>query len=180
LNGVTSTLSSVLSNVPTLPTLSVPAPHVGLLTKTTSTSVSGGFGRASTSLRLLQISIPAITLPAAVALPGASSLPAFGALRAQAVGDLVSSPITLDLGTLTDVVAFRPAASSAQTATPAGSVPAGSAPPAGTPDTSAPTNDVPTSGVPQLPHTGLGLLAPGLGALLLAGTWLLRRRTASI
>src|SRR4051794_27880384 len=134
LNGVTSTLSSVLSNVPLLPTLSVPAPHVGLLTKTTSTSVSGGFGRASTSLRLLQISVPAITLPAAVALPGASSLPAYGALRASAVGDLVSTPITLNLGTLTDVVAFRPAAS-AVTAGPGGSPPPrapprGSGPPA--------------------------------------------------
>jgi hypothetical protein len=172
LNGVTSVLSSVLSNVPLLPTLSVPAPKIGLLTKTTSTSVSGGFGRASNSLRLLQISVPAITLPAAVALPGASSLPAYAGLRAQAVGDLVSTPITLDMGTLTDVVAFRPAAVVAAAPT----TPTGTVPPAGTPDTSAPTGDVPTSGTPQLPKTGLGLLVPGLATLLITVAAAARRR----
>ena len=187
LNGVTSTLSSVLSNVPLLPTLSVPAPHVGLLTKSTSTSVSGGFGRASASLRLLQITVPSITLPAAVALPGASSLPAFGALRAQAVGDLVSTPITLDLGTLSDVVAFRPAASttsepadSAPGSVPAGSTPGGSVPGDSTPSGSTPTGSVPTSGVPQLPHTGLpaGLALAALG--LVAAGCALRRTRAQV
>ena len=197
LNGVTATLSSVLSNVPALPTLSVPAPQVGLLTKTTSTSVSGGFGRASTSLRLLQITIPAITLPATVALPGASSLPAFGALRAQAVGDLVSTPISLSVGTLTDAVAFRPAATAAASApggsvpgasvpggsVPGGSVPGGSVPGGSVPGGSVPGGSVPggvpTSGAPQLPRTGLpsGLAVLALG--LLAGAWGLRRSRAA-
>jgi hypothetical protein len=202
INGLTGTLSSVLSNVPTLPTLSVPAPTVGLLTKSTSTSVSGGFGQASDLVRVLQLTLPAITLPAAVALPGASSLPAFASLpaggaalvRAQAVGDLVSTPVTVGLGTLSDTVSFRPAVA-AQTAAPGGAAPGGTAPggtspggstpgstmpggsvPGGsTPDTTAP-DLVPTGGVPQLPRTGLPAGLPAFAALLLAGAVVLRRR----
>lgn len=192
INGLTGTLSSVLSNVPTLPTLSVPAPTVGLLTKSTSTSVSGGFGYASNLVRVLQITLPAITLPAAVALPGASSLPAFATLpaggtalvRAQALGDLVSTPITVGLGTLSDTVAFRPAAS-AQTAAPAGAAPGAAAPggstpgsavPAGSVPGSTPDTAVPTGGVPQLPRTGLPGGLPVLAVLMVAGAVALRRR----
>ena len=188
-NGVTGALSSVLSNVPGLPSLSVPAPTVGLLTKSTSTSVSGGFGHASNLVRVLQITLPAITLPAAVALPGAASLPAFATLpaggatlvRAQAVGDLVSTPITVGLGTLSDTVAFRPAAQKAAPgAAPGGSTPAGSTPgsavPGGSVPGSTPDTAVPTGGVPQLPQTGLPLGLPALAALMVAGAFALRRR----
>ena len=65
LSGLTGVLSSVLSAVPGL---TVPAPTVALLTKTTSTSIAGGFGTAQNTVQALSISIPAITLPASLAL----------------------------------------------------------------------------------------------------------------
>ena len=47
---ITGTLSDILSNVPGFPALDIPAPVVGLLTKSTSTSVEGGFGKALASV----------------------------------------------------------------------------------------------------------------------------------
>jgi hypothetical protein len=109
-------------------------------------------------------------------------------VRAQALGDLVSTPISVGLGTLSDTVAFRPATSAA-TAAPGGAAPGGVTPgsavpggsvPGSTPDTGAPDTTapdlVPTGGVPQLPRTGLPVGLPLLAALLLAGAVTLRRR----
>ena len=122
INGLTGTLSSVLSNVPSLPTLSIPAPQIGLFTKTASTSIADGFGVAENSVKALTITIPAITLPAAVALPDASSLPAISGLPTgavtTAVGDLVSKPITLGLVTLSEQSKFRPTLTSAPGSAP--------------------------------------------------------------
>jgi flagellin-like hook-associated protein FlgL len=159
-NGLTGVLSGMLSNVPTLPTLSVPAPKVELLTKTTSTSITGGFGVAQDSVRALQITIPAITLPAEIALPNAAQLPAFsGLLRAQAVGDLTSRQVVLGLGTLTEQARFRPAALRVTPGT------------ATTPGTGV--------GTPaQLPNTGLPAGIAVFGVVLVAGAVLLRRRLA--
>jgi flagellin-like hook-associated protein FlgL len=159
-NGLTGVLSGVLSNVPTLPTLSVPAPKVELLTKTTSTSITGGFGVAQDSVRALQITIPAITLPAEIALPNAAQLPAFsGLLRSQAVGDLTSRQVVLGLGTLTEQARFRPAALRVTPGT------------ATTPGTGF--------GTPaQLPNTGLPAGVAVFGVVLVAGAVLLRRRLA--
>ncbi|MEO6206183.1 MAG: hypothetical protein ABIO67_12515, partial [Mycobacteriales bacterium] len=115
IGSLTGTLSSVLSNVPSFPALSVPAPKIGLLTKATSTNITDGFGVAQNSVKALSITIPAITLPLGLALPTAASLPALsgvpvvGALVPAALGDLVSKPISLSLFTLTEQSKFRPA-----------------------------------------------------------------------
>jgi predicted nucleic acid-binding Zn-ribbon protein len=109
LNGV---LSSVLSAVPGL---SIPAPQVDLLTKSTSTSIANGFGYAQNSVNALSVTLPAITLPAALALPSAASLPAIsgapdlkGALGINAVGDLTSQAVTMRVGTLSEQSSFSP------------------------------------------------------------------------
>ncbi|MCA1711098.1 MAG: hypothetical protein LC789_05455, partial [Actinobacteria bacterium] len=127
--------------------------------------------------------------------------------RAQAVGDLVSTPITLSVATLSDTVAFKPAVVAEQTATPGTttgtsapgtsspgttspgtttpgtttpgtSAPGTTAPGTTTPGTSTPETVPTASGVPQLPRTGLGLGLPVLAAMLLAGACVLRRRLA--
>jgi hypothetical protein len=157
-DALTGVLSSVLSAVPGL---SVPAPKVALLTKSTSTSISGGFGTAQNTVRALQISIPAITLPAALALPNAAALPALsgapnlkGALGINAVGDLVSKPMTIGLGTLSERASFRPAVAAPVT--------------------------TPTAPTPELPRTGLPAGIAVFAMLLVAGGLLLRRRFAPV
>lgn len=163
ISGLTGTLSSVLSNVPSLPSLSIPAPQIGLFTTSTSTDIADGFGLASNSIKALTITIPAITLPAAVALPNAASLPAIsglpvsGALGTLAVGDLVSKPITLGLVTLSEQSKFRPAVTAA---------PVGATPPGATPE----TPNLATTGLPA----GIALIA----ILLIGGALVLRRRLA--
>lgn len=170
-NALTGTLSSVLSNVPSLPTLAIPAPQIGLLTKTTSTSISGGFGRASDSVHALTVTIPAITLPSAVALPSAAMLPAFGGLPSTAGADLVSQPITLGFGTLAEAATFKPGATTVFDVPPAAQPPAAqppaAAPPAATPGSTPPTT-LATTGLP----TGVTVLA----FLSIGGAVLLRRR----
>lgn len=153
LNGV---LSSVLSAVPGL---SIPAPQVGLLTKSTSTSIADGFGYAQNSVNALSVTIPAITLPAALALPSAASLPAIsgapdlkGALGIAAVGDLTSQPITLRVGTLSEQSSFRPGSTTV--------TPPGATPPSG----------------PQLATTGLSAGIAVLGLLLVGFGFAVRRR----
>lgn len=127
---LTGTLSTVLSHVPSLPLLKVPAPQIGLLTKTATTTISGGFGRASTVVRGLSISIPGITLPTSVAVPGAASLPGLSSVT-QIAGQLTSAPVGIGLLTLRDTAAFRPAAVGGTTAT-------------GTPGTGMPNTGLPT------------------------------------
>ncbi len=102
--GLTGTLSSVLSNVPGLTGLTVPAPKVELLAKSTSTSIEGGFGKALASFTGLRISVPAIAVPSLAALPGAGSLPGLTAVT----GGVLSAPIQLDLASLAEQSAFRP------------------------------------------------------------------------
>jgi hypothetical protein len=158
INALTGTLSSVLSNVPSLPTLSIPAPQIGVLTKSASTDIAGGFGLAQNSVKALTVTIPAITLPAAVALPNAAALPAIsglptsGLIGGLAVGDLVSKPITLGLVTLSEQSKFRPAVTAAPTT-----------PPAGTPET------------PNLATTGASV-GIAVFALVLTGFGLAMRR----
>ncbi|MCU1589280.1 MAG: hypothetical protein JWP11_536, partial [Frankiales bacterium] len=156
LDALTGVLSSVLSAVPGL---TVPAPKVQLLTKSTSTSIANGFGQAQNSVKALSISIPAITLPAALALPSAAALPAIsgapnlkGALGIAAVGDLTSQAMTLSVGTLSEQASFRPAATAV---TP------------------------PTVGGPELPRTGLPAGIAVLGLLLVGAAMVVRRRLAA-
>lgn len=153
INGVTGTLSSVLSTIPSLPTLSIPAPQVSVLTKTVATSISGGYGRALTNLQGLRIALPAITLPTALALPGASSLPALTGVT-QVTGLLSSAPISLGLLSVSDQSAFAPAVIAG---TPAGSV-----------------------GNPQLPHTGVSWGVGAMAVLLMGAAFVIRRRMVVI
>jgi hypothetical protein len=159
-SALTGVLSSVLSAVPGL---TVPAPKVELLTKTTSTDIVNGFGTAQNSVNALRVSIPAITLPAALALPNAASLPALsgvpnlkGALGINAVGDLTSQAMTLSVGTLSEQAKFRPAT-------------VASAPETTTPDTTV---------TPELPRTGLPAGIAVLGILMVGTALVLRRRMA--
>jgi hypothetical protein len=175
---LTGTLSNVLSAVPGLPTLSVPAPQIDLLSTSTATNITGGFGAARTTVKALQITIPALTIPAAV-----QKATPLGALRVKAIGDVLTSPLVVGVGTMNDTASFRPAgktgvlppgSGSAGTfaggptgvgaGNPTGSGPGTSSPggsnPQGTPTAGGP------SGNPQLPRTGLSagmaLLAFGL------------------
>jgi uncharacterized phage infection (PIP) family protein YhgE len=153
---LTGVLSSVLSAVPGL---SIPAPQVGLLTKSTSTSIENGFGVAKDSVNALSVTLPAITLPAALALPNAASLPAIsgvpnlaGALGTAAVGDLTSQAMTLRVGTLSEQATFRP----------------GSA-----------TTTPPGAGGPPLATTGLPGGIAVIGLLLIGFGLVVRRRFAT-
>jgi hypothetical protein len=192
---VTGTLSSVLSAVPGLPTLSVPAPQIDLLSVSTATSIAGGFGGARTTVKALQITLPALTIPAAV-----HTAAAVGTLSVKAVGDVLTNPLVVGVGTMQDTASFRPAATAgvvppggnavgtpgAPTGSgPTGSGPSGSGPDTSGPDTSGPGGSNPLgtptaggpNGNPQLPRTGL----PAGGALLALGLvgagLLLSRRT---
>lgn len=153
ISGLTGTLSSVLSSIPGLPVLDIPAPKIGLLTKSTSTSISGGYGRASTLITGLSITLPSITLPTSVALPGAVNLPAMDGIT-QVAGQLTSAPVTLSLLTLRDQAAFRPAV-------------------AGT-GTTGGTNGSQDGG--SLPDTGLPVGVAALSLLLVGGALALRRK----
>ena len=168
---VTGTLSEVLSTVPQFPALKIPAPEVETLTSQVTTGITDGFGTAGTSLRALSITLPRITLPAALALPGAAQLPAFaglplpgGALRANAVdpaGNLLSNEVTVAVGTLAEQVRFAPGAAAPGTVTPGtgtgGTVTAGAVP-------------------GQLPRTGATAALAVVGLALLGGAAWLRRR----
>ena len=163
INGLTATLSNVLSNVPAFPALSVPAPTITLLGKSTATDVVNGFGVARNSVKALSITVPAITLPLGLALPGAASLPALsgvpaaGAAVAAVVGatQLVSKPISLSLLSLSEQSAFRPAVVAGPAAPTAGGV-----------------------GAPTLPRTGLPAGVAVLAIVLVGVGLTLRRRAA--
>jgi hypothetical protein len=166
----------------------VPAPKIDLLTTSTATNVVGGFGTARTTIKALQITLPGITIPAA--LRPATGV---GTLSVKAVGDVLTQPLAVSLGTMQDTASFRPSVQtrnsgsvppgSGTVANPPGTSPLGSAPMGSTPDSSNP-NGTPNAGGPgsnpQLPRTGLpagaALLALGLVG---AGLVLARaRRTA--
>jgi hypothetical protein len=172
IEGVTGTLSSVLSNVPGFPALSVPAPTVGLLTKSASTSISGGYGRALTDVQGLTLTLPSLSLPTALALPGAASLPALSTVTQAVPGLLTSSPLSLQLLTLSDQAAFRPAV--AAVAAPGTTAPGAPSTP-GTPSTPL-TPSTPSTPAVELPHTGLPLGVAVLSFSLLGGALVLRRR----
>lgn len=179
LGGLTGTLSEVLSNVPGFPALSIPAPQIALLTQSASTSIVGGFGKASTTVTGLQITLPAITLPGALALPGAASLPAFAG-GTQAAGLLLSGPVSLSMASLSGAAAFRPAVLPTAPA-PTGPLPTtpGTAGP-GLPPTGLPPAGLAPTGLPPtgLPRTGLPVGGTMLSLVLLGGVLGWRRRVA--
>ena len=193
-DGLTGTLSEVLSTVPGLPVLKVPAPKVELLSKSATTGVDKAFGTAATAVTGLKVTLPAITLPVEVALPTALSLPGLSVLpkvalpvgtSALAAGDvLTSTATTIGLGTLTEAARFRPAvlaAAAPPVAAPAtGTTPgtAGTVPVAapGTGTTPATAGTAPTASPVSLPRTGASGALAGLALLLAGGAAVLRRR----
>jgi hypothetical protein len=144
---LTGALSGVLSGA--VPGLSVPAPQVELLSSDGKTGTDGEFGTAQTVVHALKLTIPALSIPAALQTPAT-----VGTLRLHALGDLLSSPLSVAVGTMTDTASFRPAVNPVPPAgTPAaGSTPPGSTPPgsiaAGTPSGSTPSGTTPTGTVP--------------------------------
>jgi hypothetical protein len=156
IDDITGTLSGVLSSVPGFPALSIPAPVVGLLTKSSKTSVENGFGKALTSVSGLSISLPPVTIPSLLALPNAASLPALSGVT-QVANKLTSAPLSVDMLTLSDQSAFRPAVVPGQ----------------GTPGTGTPgTNGQP----PKLPQTGLPVGLTALSVLMMGAALVLRRQ----
>lgn len=158
--GLTGTLSSVLSTVPAFPTLSIPAPEVGLLTKSSSTSITDGFGVASTSVKGLSITLPSVSIPTALALPGAADLPALDGIT-QVAGLLTSAPIRIDLATLAAQSRFAPAVVAA-------------------PGTGAPGTETPGTVTPQLPRTGASQGLAALGVALMVGAAVAYRRRVEL
>lgn len=158
--GLTGTLSSVLSTVPEFPTLSIPAPEVGLLTKSASTDIVDGFGVANTAVKGLSITLPSVSIPTALALPGAADLPALDGIT-QVAGLLTSAPIKLDLATLGAQSRFAPAVVAA-------------------PGTGTPGTGTPGTVTPQLPRTGASQALAVLGAALMAGAIVARRRRMEV
>ncbi|MEX2290760.1 MAG: hypothetical protein WD794_10600 [Mycobacteriales bacterium] len=156
---LTGTLSGVLSTVPQFPTLSIPAPQVALLTSSTGTGVSDGFGTAATTVRGLSIALPSVRIPTALALPDAAELPALQGI-AQVAGLLTSAPVQIDLATLTSNARFAPAVTAA-----------------GTPAAGTPVAGTPVAG-PQLPRTGVSQALAVLGTVLLGAAYAVRRRRA--
>ena len=151
-SGLLGQLSTVLSSVPQLPDLKVPAPTVKVLQKSTSLDPIGGLQAATASVTALQIDWPGLQIPDAVALAGvANLLPR----SQQSHATLVGQPLSLTIGSLGDVAKARPATTAPQ----------------GTPQTPS----TPTS-TPQLPMTGLAGWLP-VTALLLVGTALGIRRS---
>lgn len=171
---LTGALSDVLSTVPLFPTLDIPAPQVTLLEKTTSTDVVDGFGTAAASVTLLSIDLPAITLPADLALPGAADLPVFDALaggvgvKASAIGDLTSTPLSVTVAQLGPQTQFRPGVDAA--------APGTGTPGTGTPGTGGPGTVLNPAPVRELPRTGASTLLAGAALVLLGGAFALRRR----
>jgi hypothetical protein len=177
---VAKTLSDTLSAVPGLPTLAVPTPKIDLLTLSTATNIVGGFGTARTTLQALHITMPAITVPAAL-----QKTPV-GTLSVKAVGDVLTKPLSIAVATMQDTASFRPSAQAGNTGVvpppagggtltnPQGGGPTTSGPSTNGPSTNGPSgsnpNGTPTAGGPgadpQLPRTGLpsglALLALGL------------------
>jgi hypothetical protein len=173
--GLTGTLSSVLSTVPAFPTLSIPAPQVGLLTRSASTSVTDGFGVAGTSIKGLSVTLPSVSIPTALALPGAADLPALDGIT-QVAGRLTSAPVRIDLATLTTQSRFAPAVVAAPgTGTPGTGTPGTGTPGTGTPGTGTPTT--PGTVTPQLPRTGASQALAALGVALMAAAVVARRRS---
>ena len=161
---LTGTLSEVLSTVPQFPTLSIPAPEVGLLTKSTSTGIVDGFGVADTSVSGLSITLPSVSIPTALALPGAANLPALDGIT-QVAGLLTSAPVKLDLATMASNSRFSPAVTGAPTT--------------GTPDTGAPGTDTPGTVAPQLPRTGASQALAALAIALMGAAVVARRRAVA-
>ena len=156
LDTVTGTLSDVLDGA--VPGLTFPAPQVSVMEKVTETGTDGAFSTARAALTALRVGLPAVSIPAAVALPNV--LP----VGAAAVG---TPAIDLQLLTLADVPRFRPAVLA--------SAPGTNSPGAGAPGDGGgvPT---PVGGGGTLPDTGVRGAVALVASVLVGGGLLLARR----
>lgn len=153
ISGLLGQLSSVLSSVPQLPDLKVPTPVVKVLQKSTSLDPVSGLQSAQAAVTALQIDWAGLSIPDAVALPGVANLVP---QSQQAHATLAGSPLSLTIGSMSDLAQARPGTTAPQT-TPGST-------PTGTP-----------SGGQQLPFTGLAGWLP-LAALVMVGAALGIRR----
>ncbi len=105
--GITETLAGVLSSATGATGLVVPAPKIEVLTKQTSTGVSGAFGTAAATVNALSVSIGSATIPAAYALEDAAEMAGIG----QTASGFRTAPLSIKVGTLNESAKFRPASS---------------------------------------------------------------------
>ncbi|HEU0129497.1 MAG TPA: hypothetical protein VFQ85_00720 [Mycobacteriales bacterium] len=145
----TATLSEILSSATGATGLSVPAPSVQLMSKSTSTGTDGAFGTANAAVTALKISLGSATVPDAFALTGAAGMPG---IIPTSTG-FKTAALGVQVGTLAESARFRPG-----TVTTPGS----------TTNQPGSTPTMPSTGVPA----GLGVLA-GIGTGLALGA---RRR----
>lgn len=144
INGLVGTLSSVLTTAG----VSFPAPVITLAEPSTRTWVEGGYGRAMATVEGFGITLPAITVPSALALPDAASLPALSGV-AQVAGQLTSAPVAVSLLSISDQSAFRPAVLPSTVGNP---------------------------NAPTLPRTGMPVGLSALALLLVGSALVVRRR----
>jgi hypothetical protein len=121
INTLTSTLSSVLTGSALsgfLGTLTVPAPKISLLQKTTSLSPIGGYQAAAAGVIGAAVSWGALSIPA-------TAIPSVARPNVSIVNGLaVSDPISVTVATLTDASRYAPAsAPGSTTVTPSKNTP---------------------------------------------------------
>ncbi|HEX8001403.1 MAG TPA: hypothetical protein VF519_01770 [Mycobacteriales bacterium] len=104
---VTGALSTVLSTATGATGLSVPAPSVKFLTKSTSTGTDGAFGIANVVVTALQVDLGSATIPTQFALADAAELPA---ILPTATG-FKTAPLSVKVGQLAEAARFRPGSS---------------------------------------------------------------------
>lgn len=113
----TNALSTVLA---TATGLSVPAPSVKFLVKSTSTGTEGAFGTAKALVTALQVELGSATIPTQFALADAAELPA---ILPTATG-FKTAPLSIKVGELGEAAKFRPASGTPATPTKPGTHPA--------------------------------------------------------
>lgn len=120
---VTGALSTVLSTATGATGLSVPAPSVKFLTKSTSTGVDGAFGTANAAVTALQVDLGSATIPTEFALADASAL---AGILPTATG-FKTAPLSVKVGQIAEAARFRPGAKPGSNpgALPTTGVPAG-------------------------------------------------------
>jgi hypothetical protein len=104
---ITGSLSAILSGATGATGLSVPAPSIQVLTKTTSTGVDGAFGLANATVTALSVSLGSATIPQAYALSDAAGMAGIG----ETATGFKTAPLSVKVGVLAEAARFRPAGS---------------------------------------------------------------------
>lgn len=150
-NSLTSSLQKVLSTVPGVSGLKLPLPQIKVLDILKSAKTfSNGSQQATASVNALTMSLPAFTVPSALALPSALSLPGISSVT----GGILGSALKVTVGSIAENALFYPAGVSS-TAQVVKSTP--------TSTTSSKASLAETGGDPALAAVSVGLLAMGFG-----------------